>query len=85
LISTHFLFTEKRMKDKPKPASPVLATIVMSMMSSVLCLIGILAYLIINWNNPIWTEQVRLFFIVLSVLGLIVTGGMIVLYRRIIR
>ncbi len=73
------------MKDKPKPASPVLATIIMSMMSSVLCLIGILAYLIINWNNPIWTDQVRLFFIGLCVVGMLVTVGMIVLYRRIIR
>lgn len=73
------------MKDKPKPSSPVLATILMAMMSSVLCLIGILAYLIINWNNPIWTDQVRLFFIGLGVVGLIVTGGIIVLYRRVIR
>ena len=73
------------MKEKQKPASPVLATILMAMMSSVLCLLGILAFLIINWNNPIWTSQVRLFFIGLIVLGLIVTGGMIVLYRRVIR
>ncbi len=73
------------MKNNPRPANPVLATILMALMSSTLCFIGVAVYLIINWNNQIWTDQVRSFFIGLSAVILVVTLGIIFLYRRIIR
>ncbi len=73
------------MKNNPHPGNPVLATILLALMSSTLCLIGVITYLIINWNNPIWTNQVRLFFIGLIAVIFVVSIGMIFLYRKIIR
>jgi len=72
------------MKNNRQPASPVFATILLALFSSVLCLIVVVIYLILNWNNPVWTTQVKLFFAGLGLVVLCVSGGLVYLYRRII-
>jgi hypothetical protein len=73
------------MKNKRQPASPVFATILLALFSSVLCLIVVVLYLILNWNNPIWTAQVKYFFGGVGLVILCVSGGLVYLYRKIMR
>jgi hypothetical protein len=49
------------MKDDPKKLpTPVAATLLMSISSSLFCGVGVLIYVLVKWSNPIWTTGIRL-------------------------
>jgi hypothetical protein len=73
------------MKNNHQPTSPVFATILLALFSSVLCLIAEVVYLVFNWNNQIWTIQVKLFFTAVGLVMLVIVFALGYLYRKITR
>ncbi len=73
------------MEKNNKTPTPVLSTILLALFMSVLCMVSVVVYLVLNWQNPIWTAQVKLLFsaVVVVLLGVMVL--LIILYRKIIR
>lgn len=58
------------------------ATILMALFSSALCAVGGFVYLVVQWNNPIWDQKVRIIFMV----GILIFAGLAALlgffYRK---
>ncbi len=49
------------MKDDPNNLpTPVAATLLMAISSSLFCGIGVLIYVLVKWSSPIWTTGIRL-------------------------
>lgn len=47
-------------KDSQNLPPTIAATLLMSISSSLLCGIGTIAYILLNWGNPIWTNTIRI-------------------------
>ncbi len=73
------------MEPQKQPPVPVLSTILMAIFLSVLCVISLVIYLALNWQNPIWTGNVKLILSIAAVVMLGVLAGLMVLYRKITR
>jgi len=73
------------MEKNTKTPTTVLSTILLAIFMSALCMISVIVYLVINWQNPIWTVEVKLLFsaVVVVLIGVLVL--LMVLYRKIIR
>lgn len=73
------------MEKNNKTPTPILSTILLALFMSVLCMVSVVIYLVLNWQNPIWTAQIKLLFsaVVVVLLGVMVL--LMILYRKIIR
>lgn len=72
------------MSDRGSGKNPEIwaGTVLLSLFSSALCALSGLIYLLVQWQNPIWDQRVKLFFIFGILIFTALAGLLGYLYRK---